>query len=207
LATPRSFHYTLGLATSHNLAPLEFSEAELAVIQSGIADGVLGRDQRVDAEAFGPKIQNMLQARALAATQREKDAGAEFSNQAAAEPGAVKTDSGVIFLGLEPGDGPSPGPTDTVRVHYHGTLRDGEVFDSSLDGDPATFAVNGVIGCFSEGLQKMKVGGKAKLTCPSDTAYGDRGSPPSIRPGATLVFEIQLVEIVTPAAAETPSVP
>jgi FKBP-type peptidyl-prolyl cis-trans isomerase FkpA/FKBP-type peptidyl-prolyl cis-trans isomerase FklB len=127
--------------------------------------------------------------------------------EAAGEPGAVKTESGAVYLELEPGDGPTPGPTDTVRLHYHGTLRDGKVFDSSLDGDPATFALNGVIGCFSEGVQQMKVGGKARLTCPPDTAYGDGGKPPAIGPAATLVFEVQLVEIVGPPKPAEPAAP
>jgi len=113
----------------------------------------------------------------------------------------------VIFLEQASGEGPNPKRTDTVKIHYHGTLRDGTVFDSSRDGDPATFALTGVIGCFSEGVQKLKVGGKAKLTCPPEAAYGDRGSPPKIRPGATLVFEVELIEIVGAPAPEAPAAP
>ena len=90
-----------------------------------------------------------------------------------------------------------PTAADTVKVHYHGTLIDGSVFDSSVDrGTPATFPLNGVIKCWTEGLQKIKVGGKARLVCPADVAYGDRGSPPKIKPGSTLVFEVELLEIV-----------
>jgi FKBP-type peptidyl-prolyl cis-trans isomerase FkpA/FKBP-type peptidyl-prolyl cis-trans isomerase FklB len=84
-----------------------------------------------------------------------------------------------------------------VKVHYHGTLTDGTVFDSSVQrGQPATFPLSGVIKCWTEGVQEIKVGGKSKLVCPSDIAYGDRGSPPKIKPGATLVFEVELLEIV-----------
>jgi len=84
-----------------------------------------------------------------------------------------------------------------VKVHYTGKLTDGTVFDSSVQrGEPATFPLNGVIKCWTEGVQKMKVGGKATLTCPSDIAYGDQGRPPTIKPGATLVFDVELIEIV-----------
>ena len=84
-----------------------------------------------------------------------------------------------------------------MKVHYHGTLTDGTVFDSSVQrGEPATFPLDGVIPCWTEGVQKMKVGGKAKLVCPSAAAYGDRGQPPNIRPGAVLTFEVELLEIV-----------
>jgi FKBP-type peptidyl-prolyl cis-trans isomerase len=106
-------------------------------------------------------------------------------------------DSGVVIEEMAPGSGDEPQASDTVRVHYHGTLRDGTVFDSSVErGQPASFALNRVIPCWTEGLQKIKVGGKSRLTCPPDTAYGDRGAGPKIPPGAALVFEVELLEIV-----------
>ena len=90
-----------------------------------------------------------------------------------------------------------PKATDTVKVHYHGTLTDGTVFDSSVKrGEPATFPLNQVIKCWTEAVQLIKVGGKSRLVCPSGIAYGDRGSPPVIKPGATLVFEVELLDIV-----------
>ncbi len=190
--------YTLGMAFSRKLAQYQFSEADLVKIQAGLADGALGREPRVPPDEFGPQIDAMLKARMATVTEREKEAGAAFRARIAAAPGAETTDSGMIYRELAPGDGASPAATDTVKIHYHGTLRDGTVFDSSLEKDPSTFGVGRVIGCFSEGLQKMKVGGKSKLTCPPEIAYGDRGSPPRIRPGATLVFEVQLLEIVAP---------
>jgi FKBP-type peptidyl-prolyl cis-trans isomerase FkpA/FKBP-type peptidyl-prolyl cis-trans isomerase FklB len=127
----------------------------------------------------------------------EKKAGAAYLAKAAAEPGATRTVSGAIVQTLKEGSGPTPTAADTVKVHYHGTLVDGTVFDSSVArGEPATFPLDGVIQCWTEGVQQIKVGGKIRLVCPADIAYGDRGSPPVIKPGATLIFEVELLEIV-----------
>jgi FKBP-type peptidyl-prolyl cis-trans isomerase len=107
------------------------------------------------------------------------------------------TDSGLVYLELVAGEGAQPQLTDTLSVHYHGTLRDGRVFDSSVDrGEPAQFPLNRVINCWTEALPMMKVGSKARLTCPSTIAYGERGAPPLIKPGATLTFEVELLDIV-----------
>ena len=112
------------------------------------------------------------------------------------EPGAVRSASGVIYIPVTVGTGASPKADSTVKVHYHGTLRDGSVFDSSVQrGEPISFPLNGVIPCWTEGVQKMKVGGKAKLVCPSETAYGDRGQGPKIPGGAALMFEVELLGI------------
>ena len=114
----------------------------------------------------------------------------------AAAPKEEKTASGLVYTELKAGTGASPGPTDRVKVNYRGTLDDGKEFDSSYKrGQPAEFGLNQVIPCWTEGVQKMKVGGKAKLVCPSSIAYGDRGHPPVIPPGATLTFEIELLSI------------
>jgi FKBP-type peptidyl-prolyl cis-trans isomerase FkpA len=120
----------------------------------------------------------------------------------AAEKGAVKTDSGLIFRDITPGAGPSPKATDTVKVNYRGTLTNGTEFDSSYKrNEPAEFPLNGVIRCWTEGVQKMKVGGKAMLVCPSDLAYGDQGRP-GIPGGAALTFEIELLSIGPPLAPQ-----
>lgn len=120
----------------------------------------------------------------------------QYLKAMAAKEGAEVTDSGLIYFELKKGDGKHPKPTDTVKVHYHGTLPDGRVFDSSVDrGEPASFPLNQVIPCWVEGLQKMRVGGKSKLVCPAELAYGNRGAGVLIEPGAALTFEVELLAI------------
>jgi FKBP-type peptidyl-prolyl cis-trans isomerase FkpA len=115
----------------------------------------------------------------------------------AKEEGAIVTSTGLVYRSLKDGDGASPTAADTVKVHYRGTFPDGKEFDSSYKRNaPAQFPLGGVIKCWTEGVQKMKVGGKAKLTCPSNIAYGERGAGGGlIPPNATLLFEVELLEI------------
>lgn len=115
---------------------------------------------------------------------------------AAQEPGAQVTASGMVYRSLKDGTGASPKAADTVRVHYRGTLPDGKEFDSSYKrNESIEFPLSRVIPCWTEGVQLMKVGGKAKLTCPPATAYGDRGAGGVIPPKATLLFEVELLAI------------
>lgn len=189
--------YALGVAVSQSLSQFELSESDLEIVKSGLSDGTLKRTLKVDLQTVKPKVQQLVQARAAVVGEREKKAGAAFLAKAAAEPGARKTTSGAIVTTLKEGKGPSPKASDTVKVHYRGTLVDGTVFDSSVErGQPATFPLGNVIKCWTEGVQQIKVGGKARLVCPADIAYGDHGSPPAIKPGATLIFEVELLEIV-----------
>jgi FKBP-type peptidyl-prolyl cis-trans isomerase FkpA len=115
---------------------------------------------------------------------------------AAKEPGATQTASGLVYRVLKDGTGASPKATDLVKVHYRGTFPDGREFDSSYKrNEPTEFPLNQVIPCWTEGVQRMKVGGKAKLTCPSTIAYGARGAGNVIPPNATLLFEVELLGI------------
>ena len=132
---------------------------------------------------------------ALAAS-ASADPGADFAAKAAKEKGAVKTASGLVYKSLVEGKGEKPAATSTVKVNYKGSLIDGTVFDASeKHGGAATFPLNRVIPCWTEGVQLMKVGGKAQLVCPPAIAYGDRGAGGLIPPGATLVFEVELLGV------------
>ncbi len=189
--------YALGLAINQSLNNFSLSESEFEIVKSGIIDGFSKRPAKVDLQAFGPKIQQLQQARASVIAEGEKKLGAAFLAKAASESGAKKTESGALITPIKEGKGASPKVSDTVKVHYNGTLIDGTVFDSTLkQSEPTTLIVSEMSKCWTEGIQQMKAGGKSKLICPSTLGYRDKGLPPLIKPGATLVFEIDLVEVV-----------
>ncbi|MGH8176739.1 MAG: FKBP-type peptidyl-prolyl cis-trans isomerase [Steroidobacter sp.] len=188
--------YALGVAVSQNLAAFNLTEAELELVKAGLTDGALHKQPKVDSKTYFPQIRELQGKRMAAAAEVEKKAGQSYLDKAAVGKGATKTASGLVITTLKEGTGPAPKATDTVKVHYHGTLPNGKVFDSSVQrNEPATFPLDGVIKCWTEGVQLMKVGGKSRLVCPADIAYGDRGAPPDINPGATLIFEVELLGI------------
>ena len=187
--------YALGLSVYRSLGQFDLSPSELDILQRALSDAAAKKPE-VDINEWGPKIQALAQARSERLAEREKAQSQAYLDKAAAQPGAEKTTSGLVYKELAPGAGASPKATDTVTVQYRGTLVDGAEFDSSYkSGKPAQFPLNGVIPCWTEGVQKMKVGGKAQLVCPSSLAYGDRGRPPVIPGGAVLIFEVELVGI------------
>jgi FKBP-type peptidyl-prolyl cis-trans isomerase FkpA len=133
------------------------------------------------------------------AAEKEKAKANEFLEKAAKEKGAQKSTSGLIYTLIKEGTGKQPKTTDIVKVHYTGTLTDGKVFDSSVKrGQPVELPLSQVMPCWTEGVTKMKVGGKAKIVCPASLAYGDAGRPPVIPGGAALIFEIELLDTKIP---------
>lgn len=213
--------YALGVWLSQRVTVFNLTASELKYVQMGLSDTVLGRASKADLQTYGPKLQELAQKRgaALQAKERakqakeeaeaakhtgpEKEKGKAYAEAAAKEKGAVKSDSGLVYIPVKEGTGPSPKATDTVKVDYVGTLIDGTEFDSSVKrGQPLVIPLNHVVPCWTEGVQKMKVGGKAKLVCPSSIAYRDLGMPPTIPGGATLVFQVDLLDIIEPPSAQ-----
>jgi FKBP-type peptidyl-prolyl cis-trans isomerase FkpA len=211
--------YSIGAILSGSVKPFALNEKEMLQVQAGFAAGMRGKANAAEIESARPKIQALLGERTAAAMTKSKAAGKAFRDKAAAAKGATTTPSGLVLTTVADGSGASPAPDDEVKVNYEGKLIDGTVFDSSYKrGQPASFKLNGVVPCWTEGLQHMKVGGKMTLVCPPDLAYGDRGAPPSIPGGSTLVFSVELLDVVkaapaapavpaAPAAATTPAAP
>jgi len=189
--------YSLGVLLSRNLEAFALTPKEIELVKAGLEDGALGKPEQVEVEKYGEALEKLHSTRLQALIEKDKKAGAEFLTKAAGETGATKTASGIVKKTITEGTGASPTATDEVKVHYEGTLVNGRVFDSSIKrGEPATFPLNGVIPCWTEAVQLMKVGEKARIVCPAELAYGERGSPPQIRPGSTLIFQVELLDVV-----------
>lgn len=185
-------------------------DLDLDYLVQGLEDGLAGTDPVLSQEEIQTAMQEfqqtmMAKQQEMAQAEGEKNtaAGNAFREQNGAREGVETTDSGIQYEVLTAGDGPMPTASDRVRVHYKGTLVDGEQFDSSYDrGQPAVFPVGGVIQGWQEVIQLMPVGSKWKVVIPPELAYGERGSPPVIGPQSTLVFEIELLGIEDTDAAE-----
>jgi FKBP-type peptidyl-prolyl cis-trans isomerase FkpA len=188
--------YAVGLVISQQISVFSLSPAELEMVKQGMADGTSGQKPAVEMSAYLGKVQDLAKARRKAKGDQLGGLNKEFLEKAAKEKGAVKLESGLIFQSIEDGKGATPGPTDQVTVNYRGTLADGTEFDSSYKrGKPLAFKLDNVIRCWTEGLQKMKEGGKAKLFCPASIAYGETGAGDKILPGAALAFEVELLQV------------
>jgi FKBP-type peptidyl-prolyl cis-trans isomerase FkpA len=200
--------YSIGTMFGSRLTQLSMSDAEIEALTAGLRDAAKGEKQKVDPMAYQQKIQDMFKSRMEKQAVDIKKKGNEFIDNFVKKEGATKTASGLAYKVIKEGTGPTPKETDVVKVHYHGTLTDGTVFDSSVERkQEVSFPLNRVIKGWTEGLQTMKVGGKSKFVIPSELAYGDAGAPPKIAGGATLVFEVELLGIEKPAAAPAEAAP
>ena len=200
--------YAIGTMFGSPLTQLNMTDAEIDSLTAGLRDAAKGDKQKVDPMAYQQKIQDMFKARMEKQAGEIKKKGIEFLNNFVSKEGATKTASGLAYKVIKEGTGPSPKETDVVKVHYHGTLIDGTVFDSSVERkQEVSFPLNRVIRGWTEGLQTMKVGGKTKFVIPSELAYGDAGAPPKIAGGATLIFEVELLGIEKGQEAAAPAAP
>jgi len=204
--------YAIGYILGERIHQLQLSKPQQKMVDQGYNDGKTGAKAKVDPHQRQQQISEFAQKRqqqvAAKTVGPEKEKGKAFAEKAAKEPGAQRLPSGVVYRTVKPGTGANPKDTDKVKVNYEGKLVDGTVFDSSYKrGQPAEFPLNGVIKCWTEGVGKMKVGEEAQLVCPSDTAYGDMGRP-SIPPGATLIFKVELLGINEAATgSQSPAAP
>jgi FKBP-type peptidyl-prolyl cis-trans isomerase FkpA len=188
--------YAVGLIMARQISVFNLTPEELELVKQGLTDGSTGKTPLVDVEAYKTKIQTLANTRRNAQGEKLAAEAKQYMAKAAKEKGAVKTASGMIYQPIKEGSGNKPAPSDKVKVNYRGMLVDGKEFDSSYAaGKPAEFQLDKVIKCWTEGLQLMKPGGKARLVCPPDLAYGERGSGMVIPPNATLIFEVELVEV------------
>ncbi|NKB98565.1 MAG: FKBP-type peptidyl-prolyl cis-trans isomerase [Pseudomonadales bacterium] len=191
--------YRLGYDQAGGLLDQTLGTLDIQAFAQGVADAAAGNDAAVS-ESERQRLMQVLQSAVQAAQASQSsaviDAGKAFRDEFAQREGVQQTESGLLYQIMVAGDGAKPALTDTVSTHYHGTLATGEVFDSSVErGQPASFAVNQVIRGWTEALQLMGVGSKWRLVIPPELAYGERGAGGKIGPHATLMFEVELLEI------------
>lgn len=187
--------YALGFELGKNISTLNLSAQEMNLVTAGVRDSALHKTPKINSTEFLPQIREMSSNRSRESAQRENKASLDYLKDIESQSGITKKHQ-ILFKVLAEGKGKSPTTKDRVKVHYEGKLRDGTIFDSSIRrGQPANFPVTGVIPCWTEALQSMKIGSKLQVYCPPETAYGERGSPPIIPGGSALIFEIELLGI------------
>lgn len=191
-----SVSYALGINIGENLKQSGFEMINAEALANAINAIYNGDSTLFTAEVAGQIINDFMSKQSEVKSQGAKQAGVQFLAENAAKAGVTTTPSGLQYEVITAGAGKSPVATDVVTVHYHGTLIDGTVFDSSVErGEPASFPLNGVIPGWTEGLQLMKEGGKTRFYIPSELAYGDRAASELIGPGSTLIFDVELIKV------------
>lgn len=187
--------YAIGMFLARQLSVFNLTASEMELVKQGLSGSTAKGSPVVDLDSYEAKIQELALKRREEQSERAAAADRKYLEKAAQEKGAVKSESGLIYFQLSEGSGASPKAEDTVVVNYRGTLTDGKEFDNSYTrNEPLEIKLDSVIPCWVEGVQKIKIGGKAKLLCPSQLAYGDEGAD-DIPPGAALVFEVELLSI------------
>lgn len=202
--------YAIGQILAGQLKSFSLSPQEAAKVTTGFTDALAGGPPGFAPDTYKTQIMALQGERVGKLVARAKADGKAARERAAKEPNTETTESGIVITTLAAGKGAVPGSEDTVKVHYEGKLVNGTVFDSSVQrGQPASFKLSGVVPCWTQALQHMHVGGKARIWCPSETAYGDRGAGAQIPGGSTLVFDVQLLDVTAgePAAPATPAAP
>lgn len=198
--------YALGLTLGRSIEVFNLKPGELDYVKAGLSAHFDG-NPAVQISEYGPKVGALARSRSEERSKELSAKGVEFLAAAEKEPNAKKTESGLVYVPLKEGEGESPTEASRVKVHYKGTLVDGSEFDSSYSrNEPATFPLNGVIKCWTEGVQMMKPGGKARLVCPAEIAYGASGRP-GIPPNSVLNFEVELLEVLAAPEAGVPPAP
>lgn len=199
--------YALGRMVGQRTLPaIKLSEEEARALGAGLADQAAGKEESVNLEEYSPKVQEFIKKRLEGENEKHAKEGTAYIEKFLKEEGAKKTESGLAYKIIAAGDeSAKPSETDEVEVHYHGTLIDGKVFDSSVErGKTISFPLDRVIPGWTEGLQLIGKGGKIKLVIPSNLGYGDRGAPPKIPGGSTLIFDVELFNI---KKADAPAAP
>lgn len=199
--------YSIGQSVSRSLAIFSLTPGEFEQVLHGLLDAQSGKPALVDSTQYTARIQEMAVARRKVLGEKQAVLGKEYLEKAAKEKGAVRTASGLVYIPMLEGSGESPKSTDIVKVNYRGLLIDGKEFDNSYKREkPMELKLDTVFKCWTEGVQKMKPGGKARLVCPPQLAYGDNGAGERVLPGATVIFDVDLLEVKPVAVPKQPNV-
>ena len=191
------FSYALGLSIASNLIQSGVKTIDPENFMKALQSAFTGQKPELTADEANKILQEFMEAQQSGDQKSNLEESIEFLAANREKEEITETASGLQYQIIEEGDGPKPGPADTVKCHYHGTLIDGTIFDSSVQrGTPAEFPVNGVIKGWVEALQMMSVGSKWRLFVPADLAYGEQGAGGTIGPNKALIFEVELIEIV-----------
>ncbi len=199
--TPEIVSYGIGRQMGDQLAADPFDGVDPKAVAAGVIDSLEGTPSSVSQEAFAKAFQEMneiMQAKQAEMAKLAAEAGEKFLAENAKKDGVIVTESGLQYEIISEGSGDKPSAESVVSTHYHGTLIDGTVFDSSVErGQPAEFPVNRVIAGWTEALQMMPTGSKWRLYIPHDLAYGSQGSGGAIAPYSALIFDVELLDIVS----------